>query len=47
MLSKAKIARDQVFTAMGKVRLVADQLETKVDHQLWPFPTYVDLMFGI
>lgn len=47
MLSKAKIARDQIFVAMGKVRKVADILETKVDHKLWPFPTYVDLMFGI
>ena len=47
MLTKAKIARDEIIDAMAKVRNVADILETKVDHKLWPFPTYVDLMFGI
>ena len=47
MLTKAKIARDEVFVAMNKVRNVADQLETMIDHKKWPIPTYIDLMFGI
>lgn len=47
MLTKAKIARDEVFVAMNDVRAVADQLETMIDHKKWPIPTYVDLMFGI
>ena len=47
MLTKAKIARDTVLVSMNNLRSVADTLETKVDAKLWPFPNYVDLMFGI
>ena len=47
MLAKALIARDEMLKAMNDLREVADTLETKVDAELWPFPNYVDLMFGI
>ena len=43
----AYFCKDVVLPAMTDLRAVADELETIVDKQLWPFPTYSDLMFGI
>ena len=43
----AYFCKDEVLPAMTDLRAVADELETIVDKQLWPFPTYSDLMFGI
>ncbi len=43
----AIIWRDEVLSAMADLRVTADTLETKVDAQAWPMPTYVDLLFGI
>lgn len=37
--------RDVVFKAMGELRQVADQLEGLVDAELWPFPTYAEMLF--
>ncbi|HEY9062345.1 MAG TPA: glutamine synthetase III [Pseudobacteroides sp.] len=39
--------RDTVFTQMAAVRADADKLETLVDADLWPIPTYSDLLFNI
>ena len=46
-LVKANIAKDRIFKSMEKVRDYADKIEDKVDHDVWPMPTYVDLMFGL
>jgi len=32
---------------MGAVRADADKLETLVDSELWPIPTYSDLLFNV
>jgi glutamine synthetase len=37
--------RDKVIPAMNKVRDAADALETIVDAQFWPLPTYADMLF--
>lgn len=37
--------RDKVFAQMAVLREDADKLETLVDFNLWPFPTYGDLLF--
>ncbi len=37
--------RDKVFGQMNVLRADADKLETLVDAQLWPMPTYSDLLF--
>ena len=37
--------RDAVIPAMGDVRAVADELETIVDSDLWPLPTYAEMLF--
>lgn len=44
---KACLYRDEVFAAMGRLRIDIDKLETMVDEALWPVPTYGDLLFYI
>ena len=39
--------RDGVFEAMGELRETADKLESVVDKEAWPFPTYGDLLFSV
>ena len=39
--------KDKVIPAMNELRGVADELETIVSREYWPFPTYSDLLFNI
>ncbi len=39
--------RDLVFTAMAALREDADTLETLVDADYWPMPTYSELLFNV
>jgi glutamine synthetase len=45
LLSHAKHFRDEVLPAMADVRQVADKLETIVADDLWPLPTYREMLF--
>ena len=36
---------DQIVPTMGRIRKLADELETITPSELWPFPTYSDLLF--
>ncbi|MDI3501328.1 MAG: glutamine synthetase [Thermoanaerobacter sp.] len=45
--SKACYYRDVIFTKMGILREIGDKLETIVDAELWPLPTYADMLFNI
>ncbi|MBY0113985.1 MAG: glutamine synthetase III [Phycisphaerales bacterium] len=36
--------RDNVLTAMLSLREVVDELETRISHDLWPLPTYRDML---
>lgn len=47
VLERAKFFKDHVFEAMSSLRNVADELETMVSSEYWPFPTYVDLLFYV
>ena len=38
---------DEVFVAMQSLRAVADELETIVGEEYWPFPTYDELLFNV
>lgn len=38
---------DEVVPAMERLRAPADQLEMIVDKELWPFPSYGDLIFEV
>jgi glutamine synthetase len=41
----AKFTREHIFTALGSLREVADKLETIVADDLWPLPTYREMLF--
>ncbi len=45
--AQAVACRDLVFTAMGELRKDADMLETIVDEEYWPMPTYAKLLFNL
>jgi glutamine synthetase len=41
----AKYARDVILQAMTAVRTLGDKLETMVADDLWPLPTYREMLF--
>jgi glutamine synthetase len=41
----AKHMREHVFPALGTLRTAADKLETLVADDLWPLPTYREMLF--
>ena len=43
----AKYFRNSVFPAMQTLRAFADELETVTPAELWPMPTYSELLFNI
>ncbi len=47
LLTHATHSRDKLVPAMAELRAVADELETIVSKDFWPFPTYGDLLFNI
>ena len=44
---KATYYRDKVTTAMKTLRTPVDKLEMIVDKDIWPMPTYADLIFEV
>ncbi len=46
-LENAQYERYIIVPAMARVREIADDLETLVGKEYWPFPTYDDLLFNI
>jgi glutamine synthetase len=44
-LAHTKFARDHILTAMADVRKHGDALETTVADDLWPLPTYREMLF--
>lgn len=44
---KAVRYRDEVFTAMNRLRADGDKLETLVDAKLWPLPTYGEMLYNV
>jgi glutamine synthetase len=41
----AKFMRDKVVPAMGKLRETGDSIEVLTPHELWPLPTYREMLF--
>ena len=41
----AKYMRDKVVPAMSKLRDLGDEIEVLTPHQLWPLPTYREMLF--
>ena len=44
-LAEAEHARDALLPAMADVRAAADALEELVADDLWPLPTYQEMLF--
>ena len=44
---KATFFRDEVKAAMDELRAPVDRLEMIVDKELWPMPSYGDLIFEV
>ncbi len=44
-LAHAKHSRDAIIPAMNAVRFAGDKLEGLVADDLWPLPTYQDMLF--
>ena len=44
-IKQARLYRDEVIPAMEALRVTADKLETMVDADLWPIPTYAEMLF--
>ena len=44
-IKKAMYYRKEVFTIMGNLRYPIDKLELIVDSNIWPVPSYGELMF--
>lgn len=47
MNARAHAYYDEVVPAMNRLRAPADKLEMMVDKELWPFPSYGDLIFEV
>jgi len=43
--SKARAYKDKVLYYMNELRKPVDELEMMVDKNLWPMPTYGDILF--
>ena len=44
---EAYAIRDNVISAMSKLRIACDEAETLTAEKYWPFPTYGELLFGV
>lgn len=44
---QALFYRNVVFTAMNELRADGDKLETLIDSELWPMPTYAEILFNL
>ena len=46
-VAKAQYYPDVVLARMNELRATADALEIIVDQELWPYPSYGQLMYGV
>jgi glutamine synthetase len=47
VVSKAQMYGDLIVPTMKRIRKIADELETVTPAELWPYPTYEDLLFRV
>ena len=47
IVKQSEFVRDSVIPAMEDLRALADEAETMVAKESWPFPTYDKLLFGV
>ena len=44
---KANFYRDNVIPVMDELRAAADELEVICDRNIWPYPDYSEMLFGV
>ncbi len=47
IIEESAAIRDTLLPKMGELRSAADEAETLVSSECWPFPSYGDLLFGV
>ena len=47
ILECATYYKDRIIPAMAKLRSFCDEMEANTASELWPFPTYGDLLFSV
>ena len=45
--AQAKFIADKIIPVMREIRAYADEMETKVSSEYWPFPTYGEILFSV
>ena len=45
--AKGKYYREHIFESMSALRETVDELETLVDKEYWPLPTYSEMLFSV
>lgn len=46
-IDQARFYREKVFPQMDNLRYYGDELERNIDTELWPMPTYGELLFSV
>ena len=46
-LTLAEYYRDYVLSAMNKLRVVGDKIETDMSTEHWPYPSYGDMLYSV
>ena len=45
--AKSFFLRDRVLPVMGALRAACDDMETLTPDDMWPMPTYGELLYGV
>ncbi len=45
--SLALFSKDKLLSAMTELRILVDELETKIHSEFWPYPSYGDILFSV
>ena len=46
-LETAIYYRKEIFSRMGELRILVDEIEAHSDREFWPVPSYGDIIFSI
>ena len=46
-LGRARLCHDEVLSAMEALRASVDAMELLCDREIWPYPTYGDILFSV
>ncbi len=43
----AQFSKNNILNAMTELRILVDELETKTDASMWPYPSYSEILFSV